>query len=55
MVPIEVVKNAIQLDHDFAQAQVFAKRYLEFLWDETVEIPQSTGRTLEDCNGSNKK
>ena len=57
MVPIEVVKNALELQRIFACAQGgdITKHQLIFHWDETVEIPQSTGRAMEDCNGSNKK
>ena len=55
MVPIEVVKNALEFQKIFACAQGgdITKHQLTFQWDETVEIPQSTGRSMEDCNGDN--
>jgi len=27
---------------------------IEFQWNETVEIPQSTGRAMEESNGEKK-
>ena len=47
LVPLARVKNAIQLDLDFAKVQEHAKRYIEFLWGETEEIPVETGQVLE--------
>ena len=47
LVPLARVKNAIQLDLDFAKVQEHAVRYLDFLWDETEEIPVETGQALE--------
>ena len=54
MIPIEVIKNAlefydticIQVEGDFK-----SKNYIEFHWNETVEIPQSTGQSMENYNG----
>ena len=47
LIPVSVIKNAIQLDRDCAQVQEHAERYVDFLWDETLEIPPETGNALE--------
>lgn len=60
MVPVEVVKNAIQLLHDANQARECAdlklqQSPLEFLWNETVEIPIETGSVMEKYNGKDNE
>jgi hypothetical protein len=57
MIPIEVVKNAIQLLRDFNKSYVefIPRQFLEFSWSETVEVPPDTGRSMEKYNGNNIK
>lgn len=52
MVPIEVVKNALNCLKFYKILSVccIGSHCIQFHWNETVEIPQSTGRSMEDCN-----
>lgn len=53
MVPVEVVKNAILFDEDKRTLlpHLHIKR-ITFNWNETVEIPASTGLSMEKYNGN---
>ena len=57
MLPIEVVKNAIQIvrdvDNAFGWSKISINHFLLFRWNETVEIPVSTGQSMEKYNGKN--
>ena len=56
MLPIEVVKNAIAINGDVANIALayggLQRTRLSFNWNETVEIPASTGRSMEEFNGN---
>ncbi len=55
MVPVEVVRNAISAFNDREKTRehkgLHLVEQLDFLWNETVEIPASTGRSMEKYNG----
>jgi hypothetical protein len=57
MVPVEVVKNQIQYmkDHLDAISPLKSEEHLFFDWNETVEIPVSTGKAMEEYNGSGQQ
>lgn len=57
MVPIEVVKNAISLLRTINLYETSYRRKYEltFFWNETVEIPPATGRSMEKYNGSDQQ
>ncbi len=55
MVPIEMVKNAIAITEAVANIVLacggLQRKQLSFTWNETVEIPVSTGQAMEKYNG----
>lgn len=58
MIPIEVVRNTLtNLADSNTQRKAMnwgVRLDLTFHWNETVEIPQSTGRVMEESNGGKK-
>lgn len=61
MIPIERVKNALEnrnaanLLADLEVKNYISQPHVIFQWNETVEIPASTGQSMEKYNGDNTK
>lgn len=56
LIPIEVVKNALDRADDLKNVcrKSTTSILLKFHWNETVEIPQEMGRSMEVYNGGGK-
>lgn len=58
LIPVEAVKNQLITNEDISQIALviggLQRKRLVFYWNETVEISQSTGRSMEKYNGRKK-
>ena len=50
IIPVEVIKNELQIREDREKLGDEQWLPLTFTWRETVTIPQATGRTMEEYN-----